>query len=179
MANKSGRIGREGENGVAAYLRWRGAFPSAEPRALHGANDKADIVGVHPFVFQVKSGKAAENASLGQIQAWLADAETQRANAQADYAVLVIKRAGYSPKRAGHWRAFVALDTLADWTMNEHCHCGVLSEMHEEHYDYRVGAIPRSRLALQPVELEFSALVDLLQAARLCARIEDPFDYEK
>jgi hypothetical protein len=153
MVNKSGRIGREGENAVAAYLRQTGAFPQAEPRVLYGAHDRGDLTGVGAFAFQVKSGKAAENASQAQIRQWFHDAEEQRENAQAAVAVLVVKRAGYGSKRAGMWRSFVALDTLAAWFS------GSMSNL-------------SAFLAAEAVEMEFSMLVDLMQVT---GRAGQPF----
>lgn len=150
MTNKPKRIGREGENAVAGRLRERGAFPDAEPRVLYGINDKGDITGTRGVVFQVKSGKAAEQASCNQIKQWLADAEAQRENAGGKLAVLVTKRAGCGAKRVGMWRAFVTMLTMQDLLTNSNCWCG--------------GVIPES-LDNEAVEITFDAMITLLQAA--------------
>lgn len=158
MTNKSKRIGREGENAVAGRLRERGAFPDAEPRVLYGINDKGDITGTRGVVFQVKSGKAAENASPGQIREWLEDTEKQRVNARARYGVLVIKRAGYGAKRVGVWRAFVRLDALDE--ILAHCGSGYRGEE-------LIPELLPVELEAEPAELNFDAMITLLQAAGL------------
>lgn len=153
MVNKPKRIGREAENAVAARLRERGAFPEAEPRALFGINDKGDITGTRGVVFQVKGGKAAEQASPGQIKAWLADTEIQRINDRARHGVLVVKRAGYGAKRAGMWRAFTVMREMDDMLAQVGDGC------------YRGEELLPEDLEWEPVELSFDAMITLLQAA--------------
>jgi len=97
-------IGTAAESAVVKYLRENG-FGNAERRALRGGNDCGDITGCGPIVIEVKAGKAAEGASDGLVQAWLAEAETERRNARADVAVLVMKRKGKSGNSAGDWWA--------------------------------------------------------------------------
>ena len=153
MVNKSKRTGREAENAVAAQLVARGAYPDAEPRALFGINDRGDISGTGTLVFQVKGGKAAEQASHNQVKAWLADAERQRENARAHFAVLVIKRAGFGAKRVGMWRAFTSVRTLDYFlALTDGCHHETL--LPEELED-------------EPIEMTFDAMITLLQGAAL------------
>lgn len=64
-------------------------FPSAERRALHGNVDKGDVAGCGPLVFECKAAKRFE------LSQWLAETETERINAGADYGVLVVKRQGH------------------------------------------------------------------------------------
>jgi hypothetical protein len=165
MVNKPKRIGREGENAVAARLRERGAFPDAEPRALFGINDKGDITGTPGVVFQVKSGKAAEQASPAQIRAWLEDTDKQRENARASVGVLVTKRAGYGAKRTGQWRSFLWLSDLARLTRSNEC-----LVVHD------VMGLDDSDLGMSVVELEFDTTISLLQLKGVAKTPADTFN---
>lgn len=102
--NRSKQIGTAGESAVVGYLRPNG-FPGAERRALAGVHDLGDITGTGPLCWEVKAGGAAANASDGQVSKWLDETEVERQNAQADYGLLVMKRAGIGPARAGEWWA--------------------------------------------------------------------------
>jgi len=93
MVNPSKAIGTQAETLVTRYLQETG-FGTAERRALHGTYDLGDITGIPGMVIEVKSGHAAERASDGLINAWLAETETERKNAKADIGVLVVKRLG-------------------------------------------------------------------------------------
>ena len=102
MVNPSKAIGTQAETLVVRYLQANG-FGTAERRALHGTYDLGDITGIPGVVIEVKSGHAAETASDGLINAWLAETETERRNADADIGVLVVKRKGKGS--AGDWWA--------------------------------------------------------------------------
>lgn len=109
--SRSKQVGTTAETAVVRYLRTHG-WPHAERRALAGAQDLGDITGTPGLVWEVKSGRAAEQASDGLIANWLAETEAERRNATADLGVLVTKRSGYGPSRAGAWWAHVDLSTL-------------------------------------------------------------------
>lgn len=109
--NKPKAIGTRAEAAVAAFLRANG-FPHAERRALRGTLDAGDITGCPGLCIEVKGGDAARNASDALIEAWLAEAETERINARANVALLVIQRRGVGPANAGRWWALMHLDTL-------------------------------------------------------------------
>lgn len=104
MTNRPKAIGTAGETAVVAYLRANG-FHGAERRALAGAFDLGDVVGIGPVVVEVKAGAAAMNASDGQVLDWLVETEVERQNASADYGLLVMKRRAIGPTRAGFWWA--------------------------------------------------------------------------
>lgn len=104
MTNRSKNIGTAGETAVARYLVANG-FPHAERRTLHGAVDLGDITGTPGLVWEVKAGKAAASASDRQVAAWLVETERERRHAQADIGILVMRRAGIGPTRAGGWWA--------------------------------------------------------------------------
>lgn len=104
--SRSKDLGREAENAVVGFLRKHG-FPHAERRAQRGTNDAGDITGCPGLVIEVKGGRAAEGASDGLIEDWLAETERERVNAGADLGLLVVKRAGVGSVNAGRWWAIV------------------------------------------------------------------------
>jgi hypothetical protein len=93
MVNPSKALGTQAETLVTRYLQENG-FGTAERRALHGTYDLGDITGTPGICWEVKSGHAAETASDGLINAWLAETEAERKNAKAVVGVLVVKRKG-------------------------------------------------------------------------------------
>lgn len=109
----SKRIGTPVETAVARYFQAHG-FPHCERRALSGVEDKGDLTGIPGLCVEIKGGKAAENASDGQIQAWLDETETERMNARADIGILAVKRKGVGLNRAGEFWAVVDGGVFAD-----------------------------------------------------------------
>lgn len=93
MSNPSKRIGTETESRVVNWLRQTG-FPDARREVLHGSKDQGDIViCASPLVIaECKGGKAAEQASAGQIVQWMTETETEAVNAGADLAALIVRR---------------------------------------------------------------------------------------
>lgn len=72
MANPSKRRGTYGENRILRFFRpW---FPRAERRALHGTNDKGDLVNVGGFTISCKFQKQL------RLQEWMRELETQMKN---------------------------------------------------------------------------------------------------
>ena len=113
---RSKDIGTAGETAVVKVLRVSG-FPDAERAALRGNQDIGDITGVGPVCFEVKSGKAAETASDGQVLAWMAELDTECVHKGADLGVLVMKRKGVGHGNADRWWAVMWLHDIADsWT---------------------------------------------------------------
>jgi hypothetical protein len=102
MTNRSKQIGTAGESAVRDYLRVNG-FYGCERRALNGTHDLGDLTGIGPLVVEVKAGAAAARASDAQVRAWMVETEVERMNADADFGLLVMKRAGIGPARAGDW----------------------------------------------------------------------------
>lgn len=113
MTNKSGAIGTATAEAVVRFLRGAG-WPAAERTALHGVNDVGDITGTPGIAWEVKGGAAAETASDGLVETWLADTERERLCAGANVGVLVLKRRGVGPANAGRWWAVVLVDGLAN-----------------------------------------------------------------
>lgn len=111
MVNRPKQIGTRAETAVTRYARTHG-HPHAERLALHGATDLGDIR-LHPgLIAEVKAGHTAETASPTQIQTWWHQTITERHNHGATAALLITKRAGYSPNRCGYWDTHMDLTTL-------------------------------------------------------------------
>ena len=72
---------------IVRYLQEHG-FPHAERRALAGTNDLGDITGTLGVVWECKNHKTLS------FSEWLVEAETERANANADLGVVIAKRRG-------------------------------------------------------------------------------------
>lgn len=103
MTNKPKNIGTAGES--AALKVFQKHFPDAERRALKGGLDQGDLCGIPGLVVEVKAGHAAETASDHQIELWLDETYTEKVNAKAQCAVLVVKRKGIGPANAHRWWA--------------------------------------------------------------------------
>jgi hypothetical protein len=110
--NKPRAIGTWTETAVTRVLL-RNGFPRAERSALHGAKDQGDITGT-PVCWEVKGGKAAEQASDGQVLAWMAELDTECVHKGADVGVLVLKRKGVGAANADRWWAVMWLHDLAE-----------------------------------------------------------------
>lgn len=98
MVNRSKDKGTAAESAVAEYLRNHG-WPWAERRALHGATDKGDITGTPGIIWEVKAGRDMRMAE------WMQETVAERANANAEHGVLVIKPVGVGDTRVGDWLA--------------------------------------------------------------------------
>jgi hypothetical protein len=79
--------GTAAETAVVKYLQANG-FPHAERRALHGINDKGDITGCGPVVFEVK-----DHGTL-KLSEWISELKEEMANAKADTGTVVAKKRG-------------------------------------------------------------------------------------
>jgi hypothetical protein len=144
VVNVPKNIGTAGETAVVRVFRHNG-FPGAERRALRGTLDCGDLTGLGPLCVEVKAGKAAKTASDGQVAAWLAETETERINARAEFGILVMARSGIGAANAGRWWAVMDMGDL---------HALMLK---------RPIAEPRS--GLQPVRLHLDGAIALLRRA--------------
>ena len=102
MTNPSKAKGTAAETAVVRYARAHG-FPLADRLTLSGRYDRGDVLLCPGAILEVKAGKAAQNASYGQILAWLDETERERVNAHADTAGLVVQRRGYGLGRVECW----------------------------------------------------------------------------
>ena len=99
---RSKQIGTAGERAVADYATLNG-FPTADRRVMYGKNDRGDILLSDQAIIEVKAGKAAQYASLKQIDDWLAESERERINADVPYVLLVIQHRGIGTGRVHLW----------------------------------------------------------------------------
>lgn len=104
--NPSKAKGTKAETAVVRYAQANG-FPDAERLALHGANDIGDIRLAPGVILEVKAGKAAQTASLGQIEKWLLETRVEAANALADHWALIVQRQGFGVERVEWWEAWL------------------------------------------------------------------------
>ena len=111
MTNRPKQIGTRGETAVVRALRRLG-YPGAERRALAGSNDLGDINVCPGIIAEVKWGKHAKAASLGDIAEWWKQTERERFNAGAAFGLLIIQRNGYGDERADKSRCFMDLGQL-------------------------------------------------------------------
>ena len=111
MANPSKNKGTAAETAVVRYA-WSVGFTDAERIALAGANDQGDVVLMRDpkIIIEVKAGKAAQTASLGQISKWLDETRTERDNAKARHGLLIVQRQGFGNARVGDWECWTLSD---------------------------------------------------------------------
>lgn len=114
MVNRSKQKGTAYEAELVAYLRRRG-WVHAERRALSGSNDKGDISGIVGVVIEAKNTKAHD------LPGWLAELETETANANADIGLLLIRRRGTTDRGRDYCvmtadQALRILAQLEGWT---------------------------------------------------------------
>lgn len=107
--SRSKDIGTRAETAVVRYLKAYG-WPSAERRALTGAQDQGDITGTPGVCWEVKARK--KPISDLDVAGWMVETETERRNAGAVVGVLVVRRAGVGEGHAGRWWAYLSAGTL-------------------------------------------------------------------
>jgi hypothetical protein len=103
VSNPQKRKGDKAERDTVKALQALG-FPYAERSRAGWADDKGDIQGIPTVVVEVKDQRRHDLAG------WLRELEAEKANAEVDTGVLVVKRAGFTD--ASDW---YAITTLADW----------------------------------------------------------------
>lgn len=111
MANPSKNKGTAAETAVVKYA-WSVGFHEAERIALAGANDQGDVVLMRDpkIILEIKAGKAAQTASLGQIGKWLDETRAERINASAKHGLLIVQRQGFGNARVGQWECWTLSD---------------------------------------------------------------------
>ena len=110
MARRPRDIGTSAETAVKRWLQDDG-WPDCERRPLAGNRDEGDLtVCRSPLIIaEVKAGATADKASDNLIREWLEQTETERANAGAELAVLVVRR---FRRPVGAWDAWMP---MASW----------------------------------------------------------------
>lgn len=80
------------ESAVAGYLRSALGDDRIERRALHGARDMGDIYGIRAHGFEgIAECKAHKKVTAGLIERWRDQTLFERGNADAGFALLVVK----------------------------------------------------------------------------------------
>lgn len=103
MVNKAKNKGTAAESAVVSFLRTRG-FPYAERLALQGGKDRGDITGIPGIVVEVK------NTATYTFSSWIREATVEKANAGADFGVVVAKPRLIGVTRVGMWMAAMTLE---------------------------------------------------------------------
>jgi hypothetical protein len=117
--SRSKDIGTAAETAVVRFLRANG-FPAAERRALKGTLDEGDITGTPGICWEVKA--RSRPVSDTQVGEWLDEVADERINANADIGVVVIRRPGFGPIRAGSWWAIMPAFIVVALGMDEFSH---------------------------------------------------------
>jgi len=101
LMNRPKAIGTHAESLATIWLREHG-FPDAVRIAQAGAADTGDIRLMPGLHAEVKGGRAAEHASVGQVEQWLyeCDAEAMHSGAKV---FLIMKRRGHGAAGVGNW----------------------------------------------------------------------------
>jgi hypothetical protein len=110
MANPPKARGTAAESAIVKLAQSFGL--AAERRALAGANDQGDVwIDGGALVIEVKSRRKWWTWS--EIDKWFAEAEKEAEQShRCDAAILVVKRPGYGPARAGDWFAWIRVGDL-------------------------------------------------------------------
>ena len=115
MSRRPRDIGTAGETAARRWLQSDG-WPDADRQPLRGTRDCGDLIVCRSprIIAECKAGNAAETASSGLIGQWLAQTETERVNAGAVLAVLIVRR---HRRPVGLWDAPWSLRaSLQDWS---------------------------------------------------------------
>ena len=104
--NRPKRIGTSFERAVADWLAERLDDPRIDRLALHGTKDVGDIGGLvaHGMatgIVECKGGHQAWERRPADLARWQRETETERGNADADFALLVVQTEGVGQKRLG------------------------------------------------------------------------------
>lgn len=114
--SKAKDIGTRAETAVRNFLLSVGYDPlTAHRNVLKGSDDEGDVWLRESYgliVFEVKGGKMAKEASYGQVEKWMQEAEIERSNADGKFGFLVTQRAGVGYPRAGEWWAYAKVQDI-------------------------------------------------------------------
>ena len=112
--SKSKAKGTAAETAVSRWMRDHG-FPWTERLALQGAADCGDLTLLpgRAVIVEVKNHAtgATGQPPAGLLTDWMRQTETERVNAGADHAALIVKRAGTTD--VARWWCYVRLGDLA------------------------------------------------------------------
>lgn len=107
MSNPSKAKGTACETAIVRYLQTHG-FPFADRQPLRGGRDQGDIAVCPGVIIEAKTSARTKATGLpadSVLADWLDQTELERANANADIGLLVVKRHGTTdPGRWHCWR---------------------------------------------------------------------------
>ena len=113
MANRSKAKGSSFESQCVAYLRERLDDNGIERRALHGNNDMGDVFGLHAHGFTgIIECKNHKSYGPSDIMKWQAQTVAERENSGADFAVLLVHKAGVGRATFGRNTAYLQVRDL-------------------------------------------------------------------
>lgn len=121
MANPSKQKGTKAESDLVKWLRGNG-FPHAERLALTGSKDSGDIrltplgwtAGLVTIEVKAHATTGRGIPADGLLLDWLAQAETERANAGAAHCPLILRRTGPGAGDPARWWAWIPAWSLRD-----------------------------------------------------------------
>lgn len=114
MTNRSKAKGTAYETQLVRWLRARLGDERIERRALHGNRDMGDIYGLvcHGDAEGIVEAKAHATVTPSLVAEWQRQTEDERANADADFALLAIKTPGVGDKSMGRTRVRLTVGSL-------------------------------------------------------------------
>lgn len=93
MTNRPKRKGTRFESELRGYLRARLADERIDRRVLHGTQDMGDIYGIRAHGLEgIVEAKAHKTFTPAYVRRWREETLAERGNADADFALLVVKR---------------------------------------------------------------------------------------
>lgn len=113
MTNRPKQRGTAAETAALRWLREHG-FPWTERLTLSGINDRGDL-SLLPgcaVIAEIKNHASATAGQPGhaQLVKWMAETETERDNAHAEHAALIVKRKGTTD--VGRWWCYLPIGHL-------------------------------------------------------------------
>lgn len=118
MANRSKDVGTRFETAVCRYLREALGDERIERRAPHGSHDMGDLFGIRAHGWEgIAECKCHKVVTDSLIAEWQRQTEAERGNADAGFALLVVRREGcnyedHTARRFGLHRCFVQMRDL-------------------------------------------------------------------
>ena len=109
--SKERRKGATFEQQTSDYLAYVLEDKRIERRVMGGTNDRGDVSGV--YIRGKRTVIECKNCQRMELAKWLDEAEEERANDDAEFAIVVHKRRGCGEKSFGGNYATMNLETLA------------------------------------------------------------------
>lgn len=112
MSNPSKAKGTAAETACVRWFRAHG-FPHTDRQPLRGNRDAGDLALTAGLVAEIK---AVSKGGTGQppaqlLGSWMAQAEAERVNANAEYCLLIVKRAGTTD--VARWWCYVTVHSMS------------------------------------------------------------------